>query len=66
MFFNPHSIEEIAGVVKTLTLDKNLRDEYQKRGFRRLQDFSLEQMAKSYLAVYRKSAGRDVSGENDD
>jgi glycosyltransferase involved in cell wall biosynthesis len=58
LLFNPLAVEEIAGAVKTLALDETLRAQYRTRGFRRLQDFSLERTAKAYRAVYRKAAGR--------
>lgn len=54
LLFNPLSVEGIADALKAFALDENLRERYQKRGFERLKDFSLERTAKSYLEVYRR------------
>jgi glycosyltransferase involved in cell wall biosynthesis len=64
LLFDPLSVEEIAGAIKTLTLDEKLRAEYRTRGFRRLRDFDLERTTKSYRAVYRKAAGAALTDED--
>ncbi len=64
LFFNPFSIEEIADAVKTMTSDENLRADFRARGFKRLQNFSLERTAKAYRAVYRKAAGVVLNDED--
>jgi glycosyltransferase involved in cell wall biosynthesis len=56
LLFNPLSLEAIADALKAFSSDENLRVRYRERGFRRLQDFSLERTAKSYLDVYRQCA----------
>ncbi len=66
LLFDPLSVEAIAGAIKKLSLGEKLRDEYRARGFRRLGDFSLEQTAKAYLAVYRKAAGIVLTEEEAD
>jgi len=66
LLFDPLSVEEIAGAIKTLALDENLRAEYRTRGFRRLRDFDLERTAKAYRAVYRKAAGMALTDEDSD
>lgn len=64
LLFNPFSVEEIAGALKKITTDENLRETLRVKGKRRLQDFSLERMAKAYRAVYRKAAGLVPNGDD--
>ena len=59
LLFDPSSVDSIADAVKALMRDEKLREEYRRRGFRRLQDFSLERTAQAYRAVYRRAAGSD-------
>lgn len=64
LFFNPLSVEEMAGAVKALAGDEILRANLRSRGFKRLQDFSLERTLKAYRAVYRKTAGVELNEED--
>lgn len=64
LIFDPYSIEAIATSIKRLSLDDKLRDDLQKRGKQRLQDFSWTQTAKTYRALYRKVAYRTLNEED--
>lgn len=64
LLFNPFSVEEIAGALKRMTTDENLRRTLRAKGTRRLQDFSLERTARAYRAVYRKVGGAVLSKED--
>ncbi len=64
LLFDPLSVEAIAQAVVQMATNGNLREELQRRGARRLQDFSWERTAKAYRAVYRRAAGRPLSEED--
>lgn len=64
LLFDPHSVEEMASALVRLATDESLRDELRRRGRRRLEDFSLEQTAKAYRAVYRRAAGHVLDEED--
>jgi glycosyltransferase involved in cell wall biosynthesis len=64
LLFDPLSTNEIAAALERLTTDFNLREDLRERGTRRLKDFSLERTAKSYRAVYRRAAGRELTAED--
>jgi glycosyltransferase involved in cell wall biosynthesis len=64
LLFNPFSVEEIAGALKRMATDEDLRRALRARGTRRLSDFSLERTARAYRAVYRKVAGAVLSSED--
>lgn len=64
LLFNPFSVEEIAGALKRMMTNKDLRQTLRAKGTRRLADFSLERTARAYRAVYRKAAGAVLSDED--
>jgi glycosyltransferase involved in cell wall biosynthesis len=64
LFFNPFSDEEIADAVKTMASDEILRSRLRSLGFKRLQNFDMEQTLKAYRAVYRRAAGIILSEED--
>jgi glycosyltransferase involved in cell wall biosynthesis len=64
LLFDPFSVEEIAGALKRMATDEDLRGALREKGTRRLADFSLERTARAYRAVYRKVAGAALSSED--
>jgi glycosyltransferase involved in cell wall biosynthesis len=54
--FDPLQIESIASAMRQLTQDADLRSTLEERGSRRLKDFSWEQTARAYIALYRQVA----------
>ncbi|MCA1615557.1 MAG: glycosyltransferase family 4 protein [Acidobacteria bacterium] len=64
LFFDPLSVESVAGAAARMAADAGLREDLRRRGRERLRDFSLERTAKAYRAVYRRAAGRAL-GEED-
>ena len=64
LFFDPLSVESVAGAAARMAADAALREDLRRRGRERLSDFSLERTAKAYRAVYRRAAGRAL-GEED-
>jgi glycosyltransferase involved in cell wall biosynthesis len=64
LLFDPLSTNEIAAALERMSADFNLREDLRERGTRRLKDFSLERTAKSYRAVYRRAAGRNLTAED--
>ena len=49
---HPESPEEIANAMKELIKDKALAEDYRKKGFERIQDFSWKNTAKAYQNIY--------------
>lgn len=64
LLFDPLSVEAIAQAIAQMATNGDLREELQRRGARRLQDFSWERTAKAYRAVYRRAAGQPLSEED--
>lgn len=64
LLFDPFSAEAIAGAIKKMSLDEDLRESLRERGTIRLRDFNLERTLKSYRAVYRKAAGLKLNDED--
>lgn len=64
LLFDPYSVEEIASALARMSLDAGLREDLKRRGTVRLKDFSLERTAKSYRAVYRRAARRELTEED--
>lgn len=52
-FFDPLSVEDIAGAISTLMNDEDLRSELVQKGSDRAASFSWERSAKAMAAVYR-------------
>ncbi len=55
IFFNPYDLEEMTKKISKLLKDKQLQGKLVQNGFKRIQDFSWEKMAKETLEVYNKS-----------
>lgn len=64
LVFNPMRVEAIAEAVARVFLDSRLREDLRARGFQRLQEFSWERTARTYRAVYRRTAGYPLSDED--
>lgn len=64
LLFDPYSVMAIATALARMTTDFSLREDLKRRGTRRLEDFSLDRTAKSYRAVYRRAAGRELNAED--
>jgi glycosyltransferase involved in cell wall biosynthesis len=62
--FNPLSVNAIKKTLVRMTNEPALREELISKGQRRLQDFSWEQTAKAYRAVYRRAAGSNLTEED--
>lgn len=52
LFFNPYDTTEMAEKIWTLFQDESLQKQLIQNGFKRIQDFSWEKMARETLAVY--------------
>jgi glycosyltransferase involved in cell wall biosynthesis len=64
VLFDPYSVESIANAVASLTTTPAVREELQKRGRQRLNDFDWERTARAYRAVYRRAAKRELNDED--
>jgi glycosyltransferase involved in cell wall biosynthesis len=56
LLFNPYKVEDIASAMERMSADQALRGDLQRKGTKRLADFSWERTAKAYRALYRKAA----------
>ena len=64
LLFDPFDVKEVASALARMTTDNNLREDLRQRGTRRLKDFSLENTAKAYRAVYRQTGKQQLSEED--
>lgn len=64
LLFDPLSVDAISDVLVRMTNEQSLREDLMLKGQRRLQDFSWEQTAKAYRAVYRRAAGCNFTEED--
>jgi glycosyltransferase involved in cell wall biosynthesis len=64
LLFDPWNVEAIADALARMATDTALRETLRLHGRRRLADFSWERTATAYRAVYRRAAGRALSGED--
>ena len=64
LLFDPFSTDAIANALLRMVTAQSLREEYIRRGKRRLKDFSWERTAKTYRAVYRRAARFPLSEED--
>lgn len=64
LFFNPFSIDEIAGAIQKMVVDNDYRLKLKKLGQERLRAFSWERTAKANRAVYRKVAHHPLTDED--
>jgi glycosyltransferase involved in cell wall biosynthesis len=63
LFFDPASVESIAGALRRMNADAALRKELRRRGAERARLFSWDRTAKAYRALYRKVAQYPLSDE---
>lgn len=63
-FFDPNSQESIAGAIKLLNSNPNLRSDLIKKGKGLSNIYNQEKMAKKIRAIYRKVAKRELSEED--
>jgi glycosyltransferase involved in cell wall biosynthesis len=66
LLFDPQSLEAMADAIRTMLCDAELRDSLRARGSARAQLFTWEQTARTYRALYRKIAGRELGSEDAD
>jgi glycosyltransferase involved in cell wall biosynthesis len=64
LLFDPNDTTSIAEAVARIATDVELRGNLRHRGYRRLKDFDCKRTAKAYRAVYRRTARRCVTEED--
>ena len=64
LLFDPSSVESIAGALRQMTTDAELRANLRERGSTRIRRFSWVEAAKGYRAVYRSLARLRLSEED--
>lgn len=64
LLFDPLSIEGMAEAIRTMWCDPELRQSLRDRGSVRAKQFSWDQTARTYRALYRKVAGRELGPED--
>jgi glycosyltransferase involved in cell wall biosynthesis len=64
VMFDPFDTVDIARAITALMTDNELREKMVEAGRRRLAEFSWERVARSYRAVYRRAAGRQLSADD--
>jgi glycosyltransferase involved in cell wall biosynthesis len=57
LFFDPYSVDAIAGRIGQLARDPELRDRMREKGYRNVQRFSWAETARATSAIYRKLLG---------
>lgn len=60
-YFDPCSIDDIAGKMECVLLDSELRNEIRRRGLQRAHDFSWERCGRETLDVLLRVAGKTLS-----
>ena len=64
LVFDPSSVEEMAGAIKLLWEDPELRRSLSKRGTERAREFSIDRSARVFRALYRQVAAGPLSEED--
>ena len=64
VIFDPHSIDEMAGAIRRVWTDPNLRDDLIARGKKRIAQFTWERTARHFGAYYRRIGGRELSAHD--
>jgi glycosyltransferase involved in cell wall biosynthesis len=59
LLFDPESVEEISGAIRSMLSDPRLRDRLAEAGRRRAAEFSWERTARGTLESYRRALGED-------
>ncbi len=65
LLFDPYSVESISQALEIMATQPEKRKELVALGEKRLEDFSWERTAKAYRAVYRRAAGAELTGEDE-
>ncbi len=65
LLFDPTSVESIAEALRRMATDAELRRALRQQGRQRSGQFSWERTAKAFRALYRKVAGRSLTGEEE-
>ncbi len=66
LLFDPYSIDDMAEAIRKLWCDADLRQSLRDRGIARAKLFTWERTARTYRALYRKIAGRELCAEDAD
>ena len=64
ILFDPYQPEAIADAMSVLSTDEELRRRLAELGRLRVKDYDWERTAKAYRALYRRTAGRQLSEED--
>ena len=64
LLFDPLSLDAMADAIRKMWCDSDLRQSLRDRGTARARLFTWEQTARTYRALYRKIAGRELSSED--
>jgi len=66
LLFDPHSIADMAEAIRKMWSEADLRQSLRARGTARAQVFTWQKTARTYRALYRRIAGRELSAEDVD
>lgn len=66
LLFDPYETHAIAEALARMATEPALRETLRTNGQRRLQDFPWDRTARAYRAVYRRAAGRTLTGDEKD
>lgn len=66
LLFDPMSLDAMAEAIRTLWCNPEVRESLRKRGTLRAQQFSWDQTARTYRALYRKVAGQELNADDAD
>jgi glycosyltransferase involved in cell wall biosynthesis len=64
LLFDPQSLDAMADAIRKMWCDADLRQSLRDRGTARARLFTWEQTARTYRALYRKLAGRELSSDD--
>lgn len=56
LYFDPKDIDGMAAMIATVLGDENLRKEMAQKGYKKVQEYSWERLARQTLDVYKKSS----------
>lgn len=64
LLFNALDPEDIAGAIQVIMTDRDVYQDLRARGYRRVKDFDWVRTAKTYRAIYRRTAGAPLTEED--
>jgi glycosyltransferase involved in cell wall biosynthesis len=64
LLFDPNSVQSIADALAKMHTNRDLREEFRRRGAKRLLDFSWDRTARHYRAVFRHAGGLQLNDED--